>query len=182
MAAPLAPRRPGPGGLVGIYALHLMSRGPIYGWQVAERIASVTHNGWRPGAGAIYPILKALVARGFARTMVRDGTKLYQITPHGRARVRLAKDRMRDGAGRWVNLRLLVFDMLGPVGRDDWAIDRLRGSLRSFTELIRSEEAFPRVQERTRLRRAAVRELRRALVQVEGTARGRAPRSVKRPG
>lgn len=179
---PREPPRHGPGGLVGIYALHLMTRGPIYGWQVAERIAAVTHDGWRPGAGAIYPILKGLVARGYARTEVRGGKKLYRVTPKGRTRVALAKTRMRDGAGRWVNLRFLVLDMVDPGERDDWLLARLASSVHAFTELVHSEETFPRAEERTRLGRAGARELRRALTELEAGPTAGHRRPVRRSG
>jgi len=65
--------------------------GPTYGYSLAERIAARTDGGWRPGAGAIYPALQALVSRGLARASPRGRRRVYSITPAGRsllARVR----------------------------------------------------------------------------------------------
>ncbi len=86
MSRSSGPPGPRPGRLLGLYALSVMERdGPIYGYSLAERVAERTDGGWRPGAGAIYPALQALVTRGLARSS-RDGRRrVYSITRPGRA-------------------------------------------------------------------------------------------------
>jgi DNA-binding PadR family transcriptional regulator len=78
-------RGPRPGRMLGLYALSVMDRdGPVYGYSLADRVSDRTDGAWRPGAGAIYPALQSLVARGFARSG-RDGRRrVYTITPRGR--------------------------------------------------------------------------------------------------
>jgi len=165
-----------------MYALHQMSREPIYGWQLAERIAQTTHGGWRPGAGAIYPILKGLVDQGLARTEVRGGRKMYRVTPKGRTRLALMRERIRDGGGRYMELRNLVLDMVEPDRRPEWAVVHLRRSLTTFVELARSEDLIPSVQGRSRMSQQGARELRAALVRLQNPTRSRAgARRVRTP-
>lgn len=81
-----AVRGPVPGRVLGLYALATMGReGPVYGYALAEKVSAETDGAWRPGPGAIYPALNALVERGMAR-VTRDGRRrVYAITPAGRA-------------------------------------------------------------------------------------------------
>ena len=85
MPRPTGIRGPRPGRLIALYALSVMDRdGPTYGYSLAERISDRTDGAWRPGAGAIYPALQSLVARGFARSAVEDGRRVFKNTPRGR--------------------------------------------------------------------------------------------------
>ena len=71
--------------MLGLYALSVMDRhGPVYGYSLAERISERTDGAWRPGAGAIYPALQILVARGFARSSRVGRRRVYTITSRGR--------------------------------------------------------------------------------------------------
>ncbi len=164
-----------------MYALHQMSREPIYGWQLAERIARTTHGGWRPGAGAIYPILKGLVRQDLARTEVRGGRKVYLVTPKGRVRLALMRKRIRNGGGRYLELRNLVFDMVEPARRPEWALEHLRRSLTTFVDLARSVDLIPSAQGRSRMSRQGARELRIALARLQPTARSGASVRAARP-
>ncbi|MEM0129078.1 MAG: helix-turn-helix transcriptional regulator [Thermoplasmata archaeon] len=155
-----SPRR-ARGGLVGLYALHRMATGPIYGWQLARDIGEVTRGGWTPGAGAIYPILQGLVRRGLARTSVRGGRKVYRATAQGRARLARARRWLREGGTRWVNLRYLVLELIPPEERDAWALRLLEGQLDGFLSLLRDPSAFPDPAQRERLMRAAARAIER---------------------
>ncbi|EQD72226.1 PadR, Transcriptional regulator PadR-like family, partial [mine drainage metagenome] len=98
--------------MVGTYALYMMSRGPIYGGELTQRIDDVTRGSWRPGAGAIYPILSGLVRRGEARLEVRDGRKVYSLTARGAARLKEVRSRIRERGGRFAELRGLILDMV----------------------------------------------------------------------
>jgi DNA-binding PadR family transcriptional regulator len=83
-----------PGRLIGFYALSVMDRdGPIYGYQLSERIADRTEGSWRPGAGAIYPALRSLTQRRLARVASQGRRRVYRITPAGRAHLQ----RVRQG-------------------------------------------------------------------------------------
>jgi DNA-binding PadR family transcriptional regulator len=90
-----SPRRPLPGRLIGFYALSVMDReGPLYGYQLSERIADRTDGSWRPGAGAIYPALQALTQRKLARVVSAGRRRVYRITPAGRTLLRRVRSRM----------------------------------------------------------------------------------------
>jgi DNA-binding PadR family transcriptional regulator len=87
-------RGPRPGRVLGLYALSVMDRdGPVYGYSLADRISDRTDGAWRPGAGAIYPALQSLVARGFARSGREGRRRVYTITARGRK----ALDQIRGG-------------------------------------------------------------------------------------
>jgi len=165
------PLRNWPGGMIGMYALHQMSREPIYGWQLAERIAETTKGGWRPGAGAVYPILKSLVHQKLARIEVRGGRKVYLVTPRGRARLALMRTRIRDGGGRYMELRRLVLDLVDPAERPEWAIEHLRRSLTMFVELSDSVDLIPSARGRALMYRQGARELRGTLARLEHARR-----------
>lgn len=180
MAPPPRFGRGGRGGLVGLYALHLMSEGPIYGWQVAERIRAATHGGWRPGAGAIYPILKSLVERGLARVDIRNGRKIYTIAPPGRVRLREMRRWIGSGAGRWVNLRHLVLEMIPAPEREAWVLLQWRGQLEGFLTLVRDEGAFPAPGARRRLAGHGARSARRLALQLDRLRRPPARRRRER--
>ncbi|MGI0072021.1 MAG: PadR family transcriptional regulator [Thermoplasmata archaeon] len=86
MVLPVRLAGPRPGRLLGLYALSVMEHdGPVYGYALADRISDRTDGAWRPGAGAIYPALSSLVARGSARTNRVGRRRVYGITPAGRA-------------------------------------------------------------------------------------------------
>jgi DNA-binding PadR family transcriptional regulator len=83
---PSAVRGPVPGRVLGLYALATMERdGPTYGYALAERIAVETEGAWRPGPGAIYPALNALVERGDAHVRRQGRRRVYAISAQGRA-------------------------------------------------------------------------------------------------
>lgn len=161
-----------------MYALHQMAREPIYGWQLAEQIARATRGGWRPGAGAVYPILKGLVRQGLARTAIVSGRKVYRITPKGRTRLAVMRGRIRDGGGRYMELRHLVLDMVDPAERPEWAIEHLRRSLVMFVELTESVDLVPSPRVRSQMARSGASELRSALARLEPRAAA-APRAAR---
>lgn len=71
--------------MLGLYALSVMDRdGPIYGYSLADRISDRTEGAWRPGAGAIYPALRSLAEKGWARESLDGRRRIYRITPSGR--------------------------------------------------------------------------------------------------
>ncbi len=75
-----------PGRLLGMYALACMeAEGSVYGYRVSERVAERTGGAWRPGPGAVYPALQALVDRGLARSKGLGRRRVYSITARGRA-------------------------------------------------------------------------------------------------
>ncbi len=172
MAAPAASHRRWPGGLVGTYALHLMSRAPIYGGELAQRIDDVTRGAWRPGAGAIYPILTGLVRRGEARVDRVDGRKTYALTPRGAARLAEVQSRIRDRGRRFAELRSLVLDMVDPPQRAEIMLDNLHRAIDAIAEIAGSPESLADARTRTRTLSRARAELRRGITRL-GPSRDR---------
>jgi len=91
-----------PRGFLRLYILVLLSRGPENGYSIMRKIEDRTDGAWRPGAGTIYPLLKALQKERLARAAMagrRQGVKAYELTPRGRREI----DEIRKtiaGAGR----------------------------------------------------------------------------------
>lgn len=125
---------------MGVYALHLMSRGPIYGGELAQRIDDATHGNWKPGAGAIYPILKGLVRRGSARAELRGGRKVYVLTTQGASRLQEVRARLKEGGGRFAELRNLTLEMIDPADRLEVMVRHLHRAIQPFVEMQRSTE------------------------------------------
>lgn len=172
------PRRQWPGGLVGTYALHLMSRGPIYGGELTQRIDDVTRGAWRPGAGAVYPILTALVERGEAHMERVHGRKVYSLTPRGEAQLAEARSRLRERGRRFGERQALMLDMVDPAERSEVLIETLRRAIETVAEFAASPDGLPDARARSSTLRRARAELRRGLSRLEAetkpsTHRGR---------
>jgi DNA-binding PadR family transcriptional regulator len=119
-----------PGRILGFYALSAMEvDGPLYGYQLAERIADRTDGAWRPGAGAIYPALDSLTRRKLARVSSEGRRRVYRITPQGRAALRDVRRnmawRMRGGP----DLSLLWAEIAGSDDPDQFLLDTFRRRL-----------------------------------------------------
>jgi DNA-binding PadR family transcriptional regulator len=114
--------------------------GPVYGYQLAERIAERTEGAWRPGAGAIYPALNSLVERGFARSTPARGRRMYAVTPRGRAfLVRVRKEWM--GAGRsGPDLSRLWAEISGSGDAAQHVLRHVRRHLDSLAALVERSE------------------------------------------
>lgn len=179
MPASIAPRRRWPGGLVGTYALHLMSRSPIYGGELTQRIEDATRGAWRPGAGAIYPILTGLVLRGEAKVERVNGRKLYALTTRGEARLEEVRSRFRERGRRFAELRSLVLEMVEPSDRVEILLDSLRRAVDGVEEIANSPSAIPDARERARTLHRAREELRRGVTRLDRSAMrsGRSRRS-----
>jgi len=152
-----------PGGLVGTYALYLMSRAPIYGGQLTRRIETVTKGAWHPGAGAIYPILQGLVRRGDAAVSLVDHRKTYRITRQGTARLREVRQRIRTGGSRFAELRGIILDMAEPDARVELLELHLARAIRTIAEALEADDTLLTPSQQRRLRRRALALLRQGL-------------------
>jgi DNA-binding PadR family transcriptional regulator len=102
------------GGIVGMFALSLMDReGPVHGYRVAESIAEKTEGNWRPGPGAIYPTLRRLVDRKYARARKEGARTFYEITPPGKALLTKVRNRQSWRRRFRPDHMLLMADVLG---------------------------------------------------------------------
>ncbi len=144
----------------------MMSKGPIYGGELAQRIEELTRGAWRPGAGAIYPSLRGLVARGDARIGRRDGRKVYILTPRGAARLKEVHARIRERGGRFAELRNLILDMVEPAERAAFLLDQLHRIIQNLEEIRRSSEIVPDARVRARTLARARTELRQGIARL----------------
>jgi|SRR5579875_322039 DNA-binding PadR family transcriptional regulator len=166
MTSARPPPRHWPGGLIGTYALHLMQRAPIYGGELTRRIEESTRGAWRPGAGAVYPILQGLVARGDAALKMQGHRKTYQITAQGRGRLRMVRARLRSGGSRFAELRGLILDMASPKDRVELLDLHLGRAIESIALAVGPSETLLTSDQKQQLRRRALKRLQQGVTKV----------------
>lgn len=160
---------------MGLYALRMMSDGPIYVHQLATRVADRTQGGWRPSAGAIYPAVRSLVDRGLARSFREGGRKLYRVTPAGRARLRQFLTQSARWRGRFGESRSLLLDFLEPEELVEHLLQHLRRDLRAIRSAVENGEPSLSASERTYLRAQTAVELSHELGYYARARRGGSP-------
>ncbi len=149
-----------------------METAPIYGGELTRRIEASTHGAWRPGAGAVYPILQGLVARGDAALVMAGRRKTYRITPRGRGRLRIVRERMRSGGSRFAELRGLILDMALPADRARLLEVHLARAIESVVLATGPSDLLLTSGQKLRLRRRAAALLRHGMTEL---ARAAAP-------
>ncbi len=131
---------PRPGRVIGLYALATMAKeGPVYGYQLAERIADRTDGAWRPGAGAIYPALASLARQGLARANRGTGRRLYAITPRGRTFLARIRTQWMRGGQSGPDLSRLWAEIAGAGDPGEHLVRHLRRHLDSIVYLLDRE-------------------------------------------
>ena len=107
-----------PRGLLHFYALWKVSTNPISGYQLMQDIEAKTEGAWRPGPGAIYPVLKKLAAEGHIKEMkgAKKGSSqtVYEITVAGKGKIAGAKKAFRSSGERWTLMRRVFSDAMEP--------------------------------------------------------------------
>jgi DNA-binding PadR family transcriptional regulator len=74
-------------GDVRLALLMLLDEEPRNGYQLMQTIEERSGGRWRPSPGSVYPTLAQLEDEGLIRATERDGTKLFEITDQGRAKL-----------------------------------------------------------------------------------------------
>ena len=91
------------GGVPELLILKLLSRGEMYGYELAKAVQAASAEALSLGEGVLYPALHVLEAGGAlrARRRVVDGrTRIYySLTDKGRRRLAALSDRWRRVAG-----------------------------------------------------------------------------------
>ena len=64
--------------------LAVLSEEPGHGYDVIQRLEDKTEGSWRPSPGSVYPMLQLLADEGLARSVERDGKRVYELTDAGR--------------------------------------------------------------------------------------------------
>ncbi|MFN8036341.1 MAG: PadR family transcriptional regulator [Acidimicrobiia bacterium] len=65
--------------------LAVLTEEPGHGYEVIQRLEEKTGGAWRPSPGSVYPTLQLLEDEGLARSVERDGKRVYEVTEAGRA-------------------------------------------------------------------------------------------------
>jgi DNA-binding PadR family transcriptional regulator len=107
-----------PRGLLEVYSLLSIARKPMRGYDLIKEIEMKTDGTWRPGPGAVYPLLRRLAKRGdlSARRSVEFGPNqmVYEITSQGLRRISVAKKVMKSYPARWKMMSSLFLELLEP--------------------------------------------------------------------
>jgi DNA-binding PadR family transcriptional regulator len=107
-----------PRGFLRLYILTMLSQGPESGYSIMQRIEERTDGAWRPGPGTMYPLLKGMVAEGYARAATARGaagTRSYSVTPKGRRELARMRENLA-GLGRKERVIGRLFSDLLPAG------------------------------------------------------------------
>ena len=76
--------------------LAVLNEEPGHGYDVIQRLEDKTDGSWRPSPGSVYPMLQLLADEGLARSVERDGKRVYELTDAGRAET---QQRIEDAGG-----------------------------------------------------------------------------------
>jgi DNA-binding PadR family transcriptional regulator len=63
--------------------LDLLKEKPRYGYEIIRELDERSHGFYAPSPGVVYPTLQMLEEMGHARSIDRDGKKVYEITEEG---------------------------------------------------------------------------------------------------
>lgn len=127
-----------PRGFLHFYALLSIAKKPMRGYDLMKEVEFKTDGTWRPGPGAVYPVLRKLTREGYIAARKKSGggpaQVLYEITPVGRRGVAEAKRAMSSSSQRLRTMSSLFLDLMEPD-------DLVRFVLNSFelqTGLVRA--------------------------------------------
>lgn len=100
------------------YALLSIARRPMRGYDLIKEIETKTEGAWRPGPGAVYPVLRRLVNQGYiaAQKKTKGGPPqvFYEMTPAGLENIANAKRMMKSSTERWTLMGQLFIDLMEP--------------------------------------------------------------------
>lgn len=77
-------------GLLSFLIMHILSKKPMYGMEIAEEIAKRKAD--KPNPGTLYPTLKTMEKRGLIESSKKGNMKLYKLTPAGKEGLTMAKE------------------------------------------------------------------------------------------
>jgi len=77
-------------GMLSFLILHVLSKGTMYGTEIADEIARRKAD--KPNPGTLYPTLKGLESKGLVESVKKGNTRYYKLTPAGKEGLARAKD------------------------------------------------------------------------------------------
>jgi DNA-binding PadR family transcriptional regulator len=144
-----------PRGLLRIYILTVISRAPITGYELMQRIEEKTEGAWRPGPGTIYPLLKSLVRERLvssSQKASRTSRVSYTITTTGER----ALSTMRAEMSSFGRKERVVMRLVSDLVPNTMLVPMLLNRARDGAEFLRARIVELPEPDRT----AALRELR----------------------
>ncbi len=112
--------------------LAILAEEPGHGYEVIQRLEEKTNGAWRPSPGSVYPTLQLLADEGLARSIERDGKRVYELTATGREE---AAQRIEDAGGTPWELDRRADGQIGEFR------DALRQLITAATGVIKSGNA-----------------------------------------
>ncbi len=120
------------GGLLSLYALHLLAEHPRHGNDLMKEIERRTMGGWTSNPGAVYPLLSNMESNGFVLSNWEEPAKrtrrIYQITDGGREELDRLRQMLRPKLMDTIDVLHDIYDDLynpgaseGPSGSGDTA-------------------------------------------------------------
>jgi len=134
-----------PRGLLHFYSLLSLARKPMRGYDLMKEIETKTEGAWRPGPGAMYPVLRKLVSQGYIKSKKRAGGVphhvLYEITPAGLENIANSKRMMKSSSERWSLMRQLFIDLMEPDDLVRFVLNSLEMQIELVHTLVESDKS-----------------------------------------
>ncbi len=133
-----------PRGLLHFYALLSIARKPMRGYDLMREIENKTEGAWRPGPGAVYPVLQKLAKQGLvaAKKSEEGSTQvLYEITPTGLKRIADAKKTMRSSTERMGLVSSLFVDLMEPEDIVRFVLNAFDGYIQLVHTIVEAEKS-----------------------------------------
>jgi DNA-binding PadR family transcriptional regulator len=118
--------------------LAILAEEPGHGYDVIQRLEEKHSGAWRPSPGSVYPTLQLFEDEGLARSVERDGKRVYEITDTGRAE---ATRRVQEAGGTPWEI----------AGQNDTAVGEFRNAVRQLVVASRQVSASGNQQQVERM-------------------------------
>jgi DNA-binding PadR family transcriptional regulator len=126
-----------PRGLLRFYAMLSISQKPKSGYDLMKEIEFKTEGAWRPGPGAVYPVLQKLAKDGLISVRKKSGSGpiqvVYETTPAGLENISKVKKAMGLSSARFSMMSSLFIDLMEP----DDLVRSVLNSFELYTGLVR---------------------------------------------
>jgi DNA-binding PadR family transcriptional regulator len=173
-----------PRGLLHFYALLSIARKPMRGYDLMKEIEAKTEGAWRPGPGAVYPVLQKLAKQGYiaARKKSEDGPThvLYEITPSGLRNIADAKKMMGSSTQRLSVMSSLFIDLMEPDDLVKFILNAVEMQISLVNMVIESDKSGLSEQDKLFVLRQYSLNLERELSRASASIRGMEARTHPR--
>ncbi len=108
------------GGLVTMYILHTLEKGPKSGYEILSEMREKCGNKWAPSKGTVYPMLNQLEEEKAIRLkkVGKRSKNIFELTAGGKrmlSDIRIDRERLRE---RFAHMRNLFLDIVGEERAD----------------------------------------------------------------